>query len=869
MILKRHRGGIPVMIGICSILAISLLTVKPSSFDKFKIELTAYLMSFDPGFSSAGSVSSYFDKLWGNVSWVVAGKLFGFDGRPEIKRIDIDIKFSDMETLKEDRDRALLDSILSAPTTVPAKIRFSGQTFKAKVRLKGDLNDHWRTLTRMSLRVRLKGDGAVLGFKTFSIHRPVARQHPYDQVFQDLHRKMGGLSSVHNYARIYVNGSDWGVMNLEEHISNELLEKQKRKESIVVRFGTEEGWKYRKNRPNTFDVPGYKLGDNVLNVKLYQQEKSLEDPNYRRQLSYIASQRLLENASQLYNIDKFSRALIFGEIWNNRHTFAHSNSRYYFNPYVLKLEPLTTDQGRFYHWKNGRGGSTFDPLQYPLYQNVVTSREFIENFEENFCAVVNALPQFPEIIKYYKSFFPLDTGLTSLEMHTLKNNAKVVSKNPEDYLLSAENSAGSLGSKTKASVYVSAEAASYLPAHVHARHFTNGTIEVFNLLPTEVEIVALLFKGERVKAVNQMLLSYSGQGHQPGFSFISDYQGEQDGKLSLETKVSGHLRTHTIPVTYSSDPLINPLVSSNEGAHDILEKVDHKGWTVKAGSWVVSEPLRIHGDLFIPAGVSLSFSDNAYLMINGALNVSGTESSPVVMKPTGRSWRGVYVYEAGSRSSLSYTKILSTRATEVGLLKLTGGVTFYNSDVSISNSIIEATVAEDALNIVHSDFSMDKVSVSSTISDGFDGDFSVGEVRDSSFSNIGGDALDFSGSTVRVVDTIVQNVKDKAVSVGEASNVSVEGGQYLSVGVAFASKDGSKADVSKVKVSDASLNVAMTYRKKAFYAEPSLELRSSKLPEKASFSRQEGTILRVDGVLIEQEEVNVKSLYEQGIMRKK
>lgn len=868
MILKHYRSGFPIIISVVLIFSLSLLTIKSYYFEKYKLELPAYLMSFDPGFSSAGTVSVYLRRLRSNLSQAVAGKLFGFDGRPSIERIAIDIKFSDMETLREDRKRALHDSILSDSTTVAAKIRFSGETFKAKVRLKGDLTDHWTAPTRMSLRVRLKGNAAILGFKAFSIHRPAARQYPYDQVFQELHQEMDGLSSAHNFARIYVNGNDWGVMHLEEHMSKELLEKQKRKESLIVRFGSEEKWKYNKKRPSTLNVPRYKLGDNVLNVKLYQQDKYLENPNYRRQLSYIASQRLLEEASHLYNIDKFSRALIFGEIWNNRHTLAHSNTRYYFNPYLLKLEPVTTDQGRLHAWENGRGGSSFDPLQYALYQNVVTSHKFNENFENNFSAVTNAISHAPDIIKFYKSFFPLDGELPIFQKQTFKNNISYVSKNPADYLPPAENSTVCLDDEDNASLHVSSEAASYLPAHIHARHYTDGTVEVFNLLPTEIKILALLFEGKRVKTVNKMLDPHSDGCHQPGYSFISNYRDEQDGKLSLQTEVSGQIRTFTIPATYSSEPLFNPLVTSNEDRHKFLDKVGHKAWAVKAGSWVVSEPLRIHGDLFIPAGVNLSFFDNAYLMINGALIAAGTESSPVVMRPTGESWKGVYVYDAKGHSILTYTKILSTRATEVGLLKLTGGVTFYDADVSISNSIIDATGAEDALNIIHSEFSIDKLNVSSTVSDGFDGDFSVGEVRDSRFSNIGGDALDFSGSAVRIVNSVVRNVEDKAVSVGEASNVSVEGGQYLSVGVAFASKDGSTADVSNVTVSDASLSVAMTYKKKPFYGEPSLVLRSSQLPKDSRFLRQEDTILRVDGVDVAEEKVNVKSLYEQGVMRK-
>ena len=79
----------------------------------------------------------------------------------------------------------------------------------------------------MSFRIKLKGDNAVLSFKRFSIHKPSARQHPYDQTFQDIQKNLGNISSSHNYVNLFVNGIDWGIMNIEEHMSKEFLEKQK------------------------------------------------------------------------------------------------------------------------------------------------------------------------------------------------------------------------------------------------------------------------------------------------------------------------------------------------------------------------------------------------------------------------------------------------------------------------------------------------------------------------------------------------------------------------------------------------------------------------------------------------------------------
>ena len=45
----------------------------------------------------------------------------------------------------------------------------------------------------------------------------------------------------HQYANMVLNGTSWGVMDIEEHISDTFLEKQK-KRVIIIRFANEDIW---------------------------------------------------------------------------------------------------------------------------------------------------------------------------------------------------------------------------------------------------------------------------------------------------------------------------------------------------------------------------------------------------------------------------------------------------------------------------------------------------------------------------------------------------------------------------------------------------------------------------------------------------
>jgi len=257
------------------------------------------------------------------------------------------------------------------------------------------------------------------------------------------------------------------------------------------------------------------------------------------------------------------------------------------------------------------------------------------------------------------------------------------------------------------------------------------------------------------------------------------------------------------------------------------------------------------------------------MIVKGSVKLNGTEKEKIILKATDDYWKGIYVFEANERSSLNNVVIQNTTFLIDGILNLTGGVNFYKSDVDISNTLFKNSVAEDALNIVKSDFMMDKVKIDSSISDGFDSDFSKGIIKNSLFQNITGDGVDFSGSNVKIIRSSFTNIKDKAVSSGEESNLFLDNLIIENVGVGVASKDGSVTIAKNLSVTNYTLNALMTYTKKSFYKIPELLAQNIKVDSIINaYSRQSGTIMEVDGVNIIEEEVDVETMYQGTIMKK-
>ena len=184
-------------------------------------------------------------------------------------------------------------------------------------------------------------------------------------------------------------------------------------------------------------------------------------------------------------------------------------------------------------------------------------------------------------------------------------------------------------------------------------------------------------------------------------------------------------------------------------------------------------------------------------------------------------------------------------------------------DVNIENTLIDNVTAEDAINIVESDYKIKNLIVTNTISDALDSDFSNGKIEYSNFMDIGGDALDFSGSTVAINNVKVLRAGDKGVSAGEESFINIENSYFENIGIGVTSKDSSKVVVNNTSIKNPVLFGVMSFVKKDFYTQSSrIELIDCEVDTPSSYLRQRGTFMVVDDKEIVQEEFDVDKLYE-------
>jgi len=279
------------------------------------------------------------------------------------------------------------------------------------------------------------------------------------------------------------------------------------------------------------------------------------------------------------------------------------------------------------------------------------------------------------------------------------------------------------------------------------------------------------------------------------------------------------------------------------GSHEISESIElDKGWSV-----IISE------------GSSLKLIDGATLKIRGPLYIRGTEKDPVTIEVApspeykgAGAWGGILVSQSPHRSRIQHAVLRGAGAATLlnrqDYYGITGCLTFYESDVDISDSTFSDMHCEDALNIVRSNFTISKTTIERPRADGFDSDFSQGELRDSRFFDTGNDAVDVSGTKLTLRNVYFRNIGDKSISVGEEStlNASQLNIDFAATGVA--SKDKSTAHIIDSYFGNISGSGLITYIKKNEYGSASIDCDNCTFTNTTyTATNQRGSQIRIDG----------------------
>ena len=804
------------------------------------------------------------------------------------KRIVIDIKHENFQRLAYKREVALAKKILitEADDFVPAKIRCEGQTLSVSLRLKGDWLDHLKG-DKWSYRIKIKGDNTLWGMKQFSIQHPSTRRYVYEWVYHEALRREGFIALRYDFVNVVVNGKDLGIYALEEHFEKRLLEHSKYREGVILKFSEDVLWANRQQfypLLKSINVTGLRdwLSSEIVPFK---EKLTLENPVLLKQ--FIKGKDLLESfrlgklpASKVFDARKMGRFFALSELLGGGHALIWANMRFYYNPVTSLLEPIGFDANAGLRMTRSIGANYYTPDEstLSLWRNLFKD-------DNIFTEYVKCLREFSEKTYLDKLFEDIQEGLdrnlailtsefpsTGFSKNVFYYNQKFIKKllNPSRgihpyYIRTEPGQAGEPGE-----LVLEAGSIQTMPVEI----LSASIEEVKGVDPGEGGTAAagnrftLPIKGKVVLPGKKWLQPVSYQSLRFPFPGGFVWQDSMRMNLSVRYRLFGTSRVRSEKV-YAWAHL-----DEDRGAGDLFRKSPGPG-TFKclevdeANKYIYFKPGhgQVDRNLVIPAGyrvfagegVELDLSHSASIVSFSPLEFRGSEDAPIVITSSDSSGLGLVVMSASGESVLDHVQFrnLSNPAQEGW--ELTGAVTFYESQVSISNCVFEGNRSEDGLNIIRTSFKINRSFFRSTQADAFDGDFVTGEMNDVVFSTCGNDAVDISGSLVRLNRVSIDNAGDKGLSAGEGSRLTGGNIEIANSEIAVTGKDKSVVKLEGLTINQCKVGFAV-FRKKPEFGSASVTVSKVKSENvRVPHLVEVGSSLTINGKTINGELKNVES----------
>ena len=648
------------------------------------------------------------------------------------------------------------------------------------------------------------------------------------------------------------NENDFEIIVKSRNINNELDNLS----DIIKWQGKFETKIYNKKKiSKKTNIPNLKTNLNLINFfKTVQEEIYLEPRNDT------------SNLVNYLNVEKFAKALAITLLFADTHSVQNSNSRYYVNPYTLKIEPILTDIA------HGRLDDIYIKRIINEYGVFYSSLFEMESFQKTY---------YKTLLEIKSEFYIISDRLNEICSKFGKNCfneiEKDLVKDNLDRLIKIGNKIFSYA-KNKDNLEVTSDFNTtnkfdLIEKKIHFRSYFDNSIDLINLTSEMLRIENIqLIKDEKCKKNCKYETSFDfllkpssfikaskfsiflKQNFKDFSSIKISYIDEKGKKFSVTEKIEKR--------TFSFEKYKDSYFDDKNG---VLISKDND-LIIKKGTYNISKPIIIPDgkNLIIESGTKLNMSKNTYIFVsNGNLDVLGNANDKVIIKNNkDHYWSGIFVRsdnKKNSQSNINHTVIKNYTYFDNGLIQLTGGINFYNTNINIENLDLENTLAEDGINIVNSKFTIDNLNAINTKSDAVDIDFSKGEILNSEFTNIGGDGIDFSGSNSNILKVKIDDVKDKAISVGEKSFIKLKDINITKSSIGIASKDSSKVIGENVITTNCILHDYASFQKKSFFSKGFIELNNSKgcnkeLVEKNSY-------LSVNGKVYEGKEIDIKKEY--------
>jgi len=775
------------------------------------------------------------------------------------------------DKLEEYISLALKEGIISPKNKAYVKgfILSEFDSIPIDIRLKGDWVDHL-TSGKPSYRIKIKGDYSFNGLKTFSIQHPKTRNFLNEWFMHKWCDSEDVLATSYNFLPVVFNGEGMGVYAIEEHFDKQLLEQKNRREGVLLKFDEGGFWDLgRLKTDNEKSYPYYKQSF----ISFFKKKRTLKNKVLKKQ--FIDGSKALQlfkemdvRVGDFIDLKQIAKYYAILEMGCASHANNWHNRRFYFNPITQNLENVGFDMlaGKepeqelsiIYSLNTKRESLREGRLDAGLFKNPdfrIYYMKFIQQFSDSiylnqlFSELISELSLKEDLMSDEFVDVELNKEFYYKRGRTINKKMKNLVNKWDDYMKVPLNDI-----EIKQDIYIEHTSDFYLEsvsinAYVHKVDSSKYRLEIENYHLNDVKIVGYKMKGDTVvKFKNPFDLKGFKENSKLGMLDL-DVKNKPKSLLFIVSNKPHHILSKKILKWRKPKGETSKMKLANSFSKESsYYKVTGNELVFNTGELTIDKLIYIPSKykVRIIKGTKIDFINGGGLVVNNDFTALGSKQAPILISSTDKNNHGITILKA-SNVDMSFVEFTNLNALHYKRWNLTGGVTIYESETRLNNCKINANICEDGLNIIRSNFTIDRLVVTNTKSDGFDADFCTGIIQNSYFENTGNDCIDFSGSVIKIANINILNSGDKGISGGEASMLELNNIFINGAITGVASKDGSIVKGENIHVTNAEYGLAV-FRKKPEYLGASIDFKSinySNLGEKGLV--ESGSFVVIDG----------------------
>ncbi|MBT8232581.1 MAG: right-handed parallel beta-helix repeat-containing protein [Saprospiraceae bacterium] len=710
-------------------------------------------------------------------------------------------------------------TIYNDGTKTKAKIIDNGVEKKLSMRLKGDWLDHISNYS--SYRIDMNSEESWLGMQSFSIQEPRTRGFLREWVFFKFLDYADVLHPRYDFCYYQENNNKPVVFSYEEHFTKNLVENGQRREGPILKLTEDRIWDVTRRTAKHFggSLPKIEEKDKAYwmsEVRAFKEGKLAKNPTLKN--NFDVAQNLmnqykynLKPVDQIFDLKRLAKYMALVDVCLAHHAVTWHNQRFYYNPVTSLLEPI--------------GFDAYTPEDPNAYANDIHSEFFYKNridpyepleqlfyddkFAKEYFYYLNEYSQ-PEFID--RILDEINEGIIERE-HFLNQRMPKYKYDREEILNKAKKIRIALPAFKKS-----------LLAFREKIEGETATLKLFNSHGFPLNV----FLNERSK---ESVIVYP-QNKSTSISY-TEFQVPKAAKR-IKFQVLGIDSIHTVDiVNWASPKGLTPrqkLSLSDLNEYTTILDHDENNVVFKKGTHVINKPLVIGENKRVRmfSDTEISFNSDGCIFSYSPIKFIGDVDNPITINSEDGKNGSIVVMQAEEKSELKHVVFENQNTFIKEDWNLTGAVNFYESDVDITNVSFRNNNCEDALNIIRSDFELNKCIFYGTFGDAFDADFCKGKIKDCRYIKSGNDAIDVSGSVIEVVNTTIDKAGDKGISAGEQSTVTVRFSNINGAVIGAASKDNSLLKIYNSTIDNCETGLA-AFQKKPEFGPAKIVIEDTKL----------------------------------------